>query len=171
MPKLLLVIGLICGLVVSGSALAQSCNDVRQKSGGAAEQKCLFDEQEAVIKQQLSSYKIMIDRTKETIKAHYESEINGENFSWKEIDLRMKMEEEDRKYLIAQLGTAKESAEQAQKEKNLLIRLQRIRSLASAVHGKKVSRMQKLRESELANYDSALVEYELQLRQQQMPRL
>lgn len=169
--KTLLLIGL-CGFCASGTVLAaQNCSDVQQKSGGAAYQKCVFNEQESVIKDQLSAYKNMIDRNKESVKVRYDSQINQEDFSWKDVDLKMQIEEASRKLRITQLSTAKENAEQVQIEKNLLTRLQKIRSLTSSVHSKKVSRLQKRREAELSDYDSAVSEYELQLRRQQMPGL
>jgi len=169
--KIFALIGL-CILLLSESALAaQNCSDVRQKSGGAAYQKCLYDEQETRIKDQLAAYKIMIDRTIESVKARYDTQINQENFSWKDVDLKMQIEEASRKLHIAQLGTGKDEAEQISKEKNILSRLQKIRSLTSSVHGKKMSRLQKRKDAELADYDSAYTEYELKLRQQQMSSL
>ncbi|OIO54879.1 hypothetical protein AUJ46_02085 [Candidatus Peregrinibacteria bacterium CG1_02_54_53] len=165
-------IGLVF-LLTSGTALAatKDCPGVQQKSGGAAYQKCLFDEEEDVIKRQLASYKMMIDRNKESIKARYDAAINEETFSWKDIDLKMQIEEANRKLRIEQLGSNKENAEQTQIEKNLLSRLQKIRSLTSSVHSKKLSRLKKYKELELTDYDNALVQYELQLRRQKMPTL
>lgn len=169
--KDLILIGLF-GLLLSGSVFAaQTCSEVRQKKGGAAYQKCLYDEEEALIKQQLAAYKSSINRNKEAVKAQYEALINAENFSWKDVDLKMQMEEANRKLRIAQLGTGKNEAEQVQIEKNLLSRLQKIRSLTSSVHSKKVSRLQKRKDAELADYDNAYTEYELKLRRQQMPSL
>ncbi|MFH0851844.1 MAG: hypothetical protein V1876_03795 [Candidatus Peregrinibacteria bacterium] len=162
----------LCSLLMSGSVFAaQNCSDVQRRSGGAAYQKCLYDEQETLLKQQLAAYKTMIDRNKESMKARYDVLINEENFLWKDVDLRMQIEEADRKLRITQFGTAKEYAEQMQIEKNLLTRLQKVRLLTSSVHGKKVNRLQKRREAESADYDSAVTEYELQLRRQQMPGL
>ncbi|HBH20362.1 MAG TPA: hypothetical protein DDX11_05335 [Candidatus Peribacter riflensis] len=159
-------------------AATKDCASVQQKSGGAravatagggaAYQKCLFDEQEATIKQQLASYKNLIDRSKESVKTAYDAKINEENFTWKDVDLHMQSEEAERKLRVAQLGKDKEHAEQVQIEKNLLSRLQKIRSLTSSVHSKKVGRLQKRREAELSDYDSSLAEYELKLRQQKM---
>lgn len=159
-------------LLTGGTALAaQDCASVRQKSGGAAAQKCLFSEQENLLKQQLAAYKTMIDRTKETVKVRYDAVINAEKFAWKDVDLKMQTEEANRKLRIAQLGSGTEHAEQMQIEKNLLSRLQKIRSLTASIHSKKVSRLQKRRDMELTEYDNALMEYELQLRQQQMTAL
>ncbi|MDD4287830.1 MAG: hypothetical protein PHN33_05795 [Candidatus Peribacteraceae bacterium] len=179
MRKVFILIGL-CGLCVSGNALAvQDCNDVQQKKGGAtavatagggaAYQKCLYDEQEALLKQQLTAYKTIIDRTKESVKARFDAQINQEEFSWKDVDLRMQIEEANRKLRIEQI--AKDHEEQVQIEKNLLSRLQKIRSLTSSVHSKKVSRLKKLKEAELTDYDNAVTEYELQMRRRQMPAL
>ncbi|MDO8468392.1 MAG: hypothetical protein Q7S29_01390 [Candidatus Peribacter sp.] len=168
---MLVLLGL-CSLCISGTVLAaQNCSEVQQKSGGAAFQKCVYDEQESRIKDQLTAYKNMIDRNKESVKARYDSQINQEDFSWKDVDLKMQLEEASRKLRVSQLGTTKENAEQVQIEKNLLTRLQKIRSLTSSVHSKKVSRLQKRREAELADYDNAVSEYELQLRRKQMPGL
>ncbi len=113
----------------------------------------------------------MIDRNKESVKARYDAEINQETFTWKDIDLRMQIEEANRKLHIEQLGSAKEQAEQVQIEKNLLSRLQKIRSLTSSVHSKKLSRLKKYKGLELTDYDNALVQYELQLRRQKIPTL
>ena len=169
--KTLALIG-FCALCMSGSALAaKNCGDVQQKSGGAAYQKCLYDEQESLLKDQLAAYKNMIDRNKESVKVRYDSQINQEEFAWKDVDLAMQIEEASRKLRVSQLGTAKENAEQLQIEKNLLTRLQKIRSLTSFVHGKKVGRLKKLKDAELSDYDNAVMEYELQLRRQQMPPL
>ncbi|MFA5273564.1 MAG: hypothetical protein WC353_05380 [Candidatus Peribacter sp.] len=162
----------LCSLLLSGSAFAaQDCAAMLQKSGGAAYQKCLYNEQEALLKEQLAAYKTMIDRNKESVKARYDAQINQEDFSWKDVDLKMQIEEANRKLRITQLGKAKENAEQVQTEQNLLTRLQKIRSLTSSVHSKKTSRLKKLKEAELTDYDNAIAEYELQLRRQQMPGL
>jgi len=169
--KTMLLIGL-CTLFVCGTAhAAKNCSDVQQKSGGAAYQKCVYDEQESAIKDQLAAYKNMIDRNKESVKTRYDAQINQEDFSWKDVDMKMQLEEASRKLRVSQLGTAKENAEQAQIEKNLLTRLQKIRSLTSSIHSKKVSRLQKRKSAELADYDDAVAEYELQLRRMQMPAL
>ncbi|MDD5041270.1 MAG: hypothetical protein PHX87_03285 [Candidatus Peribacteraceae bacterium] len=171
MNKALLIIG-ISGLLFAESACAaKDCTTVQQKSGRDAYQKCLYDEQETRIRDQIAAYKAMIDRNKESVKAQYDTLINQEEFSWKDVDLKMQIEEAGRKLRITQLGTAKENAEQVQIEKNLLTRLQKIRSLTSSVHGKKESRLKKRKEGELAAYDDAIAEYELQLRRQNMPSL
>jgi hypothetical protein len=167
----LILIG-IAGTCMSGIVLAaQDCATVRQKSGEAAYQKCLFNEEEALIKEQLAAYKAMIERNQESVKTRYDHLINQENFSWKDVDLQMQIEEAQRKLRITQLGSAKENAAESQIEKNLLVRLQKIRSLTSTVHRNKVSKLQSSRKAELQDYESALKEYELQLRRQKMPSL
>lgn len=150
---------------------AQDCSEEKQKSGDAAYQKCLFIEEEALIKAQLSAYKAMIDRATASVKARYDSQINWEDFTWKDVDLQMQIEEAQRKLRISQLSNAQENAEQAQIERNLLTRLQKIRALTSSVHKKKVGRLQKRRKAELSDYEDAVTEYELNLRRQKMPGL
>ncbi len=158
----------LCGLCLSGSAFsAQDCSTQE----GAAYQKCLFKEEEALIKEQLAAYKAMIDRNKESVKAQYDTQINQEDFAWKDVDLQMQTEEAQRKLRITQLGSAKEHAAESQIEKNLLTRLQKIRSLTATVHRNKVSKLTSSKKAELEDYDNALKEYELQLRRQKMPSL
>lgn len=157
-------------LTVSLRALAkQNCTDVQQKSGGAAYQRCLSDNQEELIRNQVTTYRTTIDRYKETVKAGYDRRINEENYAWKDADLGMQLEEAEHKYRVDQLGSSKENAEQLEIEKNGLKRIQKIRSLTSTVHNNKLRRLQQLRDTELLDSDNAVSAYELQLWQQNTP--
>lgn len=173
MKKLLTAIGFTGLALVSGSAFAatKDCSAIQQKSGEAAYQKCLYDNQEDTFKQQIASYKAIIEKTKATVKASYEGKVNEENYTWKDIDLRLQMEETDRQFRIDQLGSNKENAEQVQIEKNLLSKLKKIHSLTTTVHGNKLKRLKLNMDAEIFELDRAVPAYELQLRQQEIPRI
>jgi hypothetical protein len=157
------------GLLTASTALAkQNCSEVQQKNGGAAYQKCRYDEEENLIRDQVAAYRALAEREKEAARASYGSQINEENFSWKDLDLNLQVEEADRKYRIEQLRSTKENAIELQVEQNTLTKIQRIRSLTQTVHSNKIRRLERLRDTELSDLDAAIATYELRLRQQEM---
>lgn len=151
------------------AAQQQDCTTIREKSGAVAYQKCLLTQEESFLKEQIAAYKTLIDRNIESVKARYDAQINRETFRWKDVDLQMQLEEADRKQRIAELGTAKENAEEVQIERNLLARLQKIRSLTTTAYKNAVGKLQNSRKAELDDYSNAVTDYELQLRRQNMP--
>jgi len=163
----------MCLLLLGEGALAaaKDCDAIQKKSGGAAYQKCLYDNQEDTFKKQIAAYKAIIEQQKVTVRTSYEGKINEENYAWKDIDLRLQLEESNRKYSIDQLGSGKENAEAAQTEKNMLSKIKKIHSLTSTVHGNKLKRLKQRMSTEISELDQAVQTYELQLRQQDMPQL
>lgn len=168
MRAVLFILIALIGVSVSAAALAaqKDCASIRQKSGGGAEQKCLYENEEDTIKQQIAQYKAMLDAHRETVKTSYESRINHGNFLWKESDLTLQRDEARYKELADRLGTDKERSEEQQAARNSLARIKKLRSLTATVHGNAIRRLQKLKEMELLDLDQALATYELQLRLQ-----
>jgi len=169
-----LTAGTLCAFFfLSSSALAEqkNCDDVLQKQGAAPYQKCLFDNQEDFIKQQVTAYKNQIEKQKQPIKTYIESQINQEDHSWKDMDLQLEWEESDRKLHISELESAKAAPEEIQREKNALAEIQKIRSLTKTSHSNKVQILKMSKDEALRRLDAAPNEYELGLRKQQMPAL
>ena len=158
-------------LTVSASAAKLNCDETRTKKGEASYQKCLFDEQEKSVKDQVAAYKTTLDKQKQIVKDFYAAQINEENFAWQDILLRMSAEESDRNADIKELEKNKEQAEELQRQKNAQSTLKKIKSLTQSSHTQKLKRFKLRQDAELHELDVALTSYELQLRQQAIPSL
>lgn len=161
---------LLCLLPFRVALAAKDCGAIQEKSGGAAYQKCLYDRQEETFKQQIAAYALIIEKEKSAVKESYERRINEENFTWKDIDLRLKSEEDDRKDRIDASASDKENAEQTQIERNIWNKLKKLHALTSAVHGNTLKRLKKNMDAQIADLDYAIQNYELRLRQQDLPQ-
>lgn len=166
-----MIIGILLASLLAVSASAkQTCAEIQEKKGQAAYQKCLLDEQEQSIKDQITAYRITIDQRRQIVKDYYAARTNEEDFTWKDVQLRLKAEESDRKLHIKDLErNKKENTEAIQMEKNALSQLQKIINLTQTSHNQKVKRLKLQQDAQLHELDAALTDVELQLRQQELP--
>ena len=162
-----IAIGILFASLLTVSATAkQTCQEIQAKKGEAAYQKCLNDEQEQSIKDQVAAYKITLDQRRQTVKDYYTTLTNEENYAWNDIQLRLKAEQSDRKLQIKDLERNKDQNVVAiQEEKNALSRIQKIIGLTQTSHNQNVKRLKLRQDAELHELDAALTDYELQLRQ------
>jgi hypothetical protein len=156
-------------LLLTSAALAEQkdCTTLQ----GASYQKCVYDNQEDTIRQLTAAYKDQMEMRKQPIKTYVESQINAEDYAWKDMDLQLQWEISDRQLRISQLESANASDEEIQKERNALAMIQKIRSLTSTSHGNKIHILQMSRDELLQRLSAAPTEYELQLRRNAMPSL
>lgn len=158
---------LFCLSLFAGPAMAatQNCADLlNQNKGQAAFMKCTQKEKEAQIKQNLDSYKNLIDQNKQAIKNFYGNQENAENFAAKNIDLTLSYREEFSKSQIKLFELQKAPDDQIQAERNRLADTQKLRSINNKLHGLRARRLTLRRDAELQELDIALAEYELSLR-------
>lgn len=152
---------------MSAALAAQTCEEIQQKQGSEADyQRCLQDRQKTAIDQQVKTYKELLDRQRQSIKSHYESLRNDEDYAWKDHDLQMEYRIETMKMRIDELGKTKEVAAEQQRQKGELTVLEKTRDLLSTSHDQKKKRMDLRRDAELHELDAALTDYELSLWQQ-----
>lgn len=152
---------------MSAALAAQTCEEIQQKQGSEADyQRCLQDRRKTAIDQQVKTYKEQLDRQRQSIKSHYESLRNEEDYAWKDYDLQMEYRIETMKMRIDELGKTKEVAAEQQRQKGELTVLEKTRDLLNNSHDQKKKRMDLRRDAELHELDAALTDYELSLWQQ-----
>ncbi|MDD5623675.1 MAG: hypothetical protein PHI23_03125 [Candidatus Peribacteraceae bacterium] len=167
----IVLIGLLFLTLFTSSAIAaqKNCADLQDQTskGKAAFMKCMQQEQERMIKQNLDSYKNQIDQNKQSIKNFYGNQKNAEDFAAENIDLTLSYREEFSQSQIKIFKLQKAPEDQIQAEENRLADTKKLRSINKKLHGLRIRRLQQKQDAELLELDIALAEYELSLRNPQ----